>query len=482
MKFWSAVLCTGLLVVNHEEPKALDEAVPVVHHEKVSTEPVHTEEGPPENAGEHHPEGEGAEHAEGEKGGAIVPEGDGEHPAGEHAAHPVVCVLLYASVILGPAIVLMVCHEDKLIRGMTYRLIEAFITIFLAVQYFSAFDELLDAGEFQEHHVMLWALTHLVLLFFVATLAAWGLRKSSSRLAVFTACGAHYVAFSACHASEKLQGGFFTRLSEQPLFFIALLGGLAVISAATHFFRQAMSMTREEKFTDQINDLENDVIALAIGFSLANTLGAIFAGQSKFGKEHNQEAESAEGESFLQMLHEEEKSTSAILAMFFICVFATVLSVILPKPKERDGWAKSKLLDISRSAMCMLAAFGFLLTVDWLFHNYFPQRNENVKLFRDVMMAMACTCIALAAIFIMAKAGVHESADVVRTVPLAVGLTAAFAWEEVFDKAVEILSESYHIVPGPGNDAAVCKVALALLSPIFLLPMYARHVKPNVAE
>lgn len=482
MKMLSAVVCAGLLVLHHEEPAKLDEAVPVVHHEKVSTEPVHTEEGPPEDAGEHHPEG--AEPAEGEKGGSIVPEGDGEHPAGEQASHPAVCILLYASIIIGPAIVLMACHEDKLIRSMTYRLVEAFITIFIAVQYFSAFDELLDQGEFQEHHVLLWALTHLVVLFFVATLAAWGIRKNSSRLAVFTACGAHYVAFSACHTSEKMQGGFFTRLSEQPLFFIALLGGLAVISAATHFFRQAMAMTREEKFTDQINDLENDVIALCIGFSLANTLSGVFSGEiGGFGKKKDEDTEAEGGATseFLQMLHT-EKSTSAILAMFFVCVFAAVLSVILPKAKERDGWAKSKLMDIMKTTMTMTAAFTFLNTVDWIFHNHFPQRNESVKLFRDVMMAMVCTVIALAAIFTMAKAGVSETADVVRTVPLAVGLAAAFAWEEVFDRAVEILAESYHVIPGPNNDAPTIKVALALFSPLFLLPMYVRHVKPNVVD
>lgn len=507
MKFW-LLQCAALALLHHgavrvvnepaeepaaaeptaEEPTAAEEAasakhgMEVVHHEKVSTDPEHTDEPLPEGVGEHHEEGEHGHEEHGEEGGPIVP-GKGEsedgHHAGEHASHPAVCILLYATIIIGPAIVLLANASDPLLSGCTYRLLEAFITIFIAVQYFQAFDELLNVGEFAEHHAFTAAVLHLFFLFFLATIISWGVRRNSSRLAVFTACGAHYVAFSACHTAGKMQLYFFSTLDSQPLFFLALILGLAAIATLMHFFRAAMSMTKQEKFEDSIDDLENDAIALCIGYSIAHTLDYVLSGEVEhFGEKHTPDQEAEAG--FLQMGHGHE--AYAIGLMLLTALIAASMSAFLPKAKEHDSWVKTKALSIAKSTCVMTAAFTFLIGVEWVFHNAYPQHNESVKLFRDIVFALSCTLIAMAAIVLMSVVKVPHTADFSRTVPLAVGLAAAFAWEEVFDKAVDILAESYHVIPGPNNDGPAVKIILAVCSPLFLLPMYVLHIKPRVPE
>lgn len=501
MQLWS-IQCVALALLHHgavrvandPEPEAAEGAehaeehgMEVVHHDKVAVDPEHTDEPPPEGVGEHHPEGEhdGGHGEHGESGGPIVPEkgesADGHH-AGEHASHPAVCILLYTTILLGPAVVLLANSKDEMLSGMTYRLLEAFITIFIAVQYFQAFDELLEVGDFAEHHAFIAAVLHLVFLFFLATIISWGVRRKETQLAVFTACGAHYVAFSACHTSGKLQSYFFTTLDSQPLYFLALFLGLAVIAAGMHLFRAAMSMTKAEKFEDSVDDLENDAIALCIGYSIAHTLDYVLSGEIEhFGEKHtpDQAAETGE-EGFLQMGHGGHK-TYAIGLMLLTSLLAAGMSAFTPKAKEHDGWMKGKALSIVKSAFVMTSAFTFLIGMEWVFHNSYPQHNETIKLFRDIVFAISNTVIALCAIYLMSVIRIG-GADVRRTLPLAVGLAAAFAWEEVFDKAVDILAEEYHVIDGPNNDAPVVKVILALVSPLFLLPMYVLHIKPRIKE
>lgn len=304
------------------------------------------------------------------------------------------------------------------------------------------------------------------------------MRRKETQLAVFTACGAHYVAFSACHTSGKLQTYFFSTLDSQPLYFLALFLGLAVIAAGMHFFRVAMSMTKAEKFEDSVDDLENDAIALCIGYSIAHTLDYILSGEIEhFGEKHTPDQNAEEG--FLQVSHGGHK-THAIGLMLLTAALAAGMSAFTPKAKEHDAWWKGKALNIVKSAFVMIAAFTFLIGAEWIFHNAYPQHNETIKLFRDIVFAISNTVIALCAIYLMSV--IRGSADVRRTVPLAVGLAAAFAWEEVFDKAVDILAEEYHVLDGPNNDAPFVKVILAIVSPLFLLPMYVLHIKPRIKE
>ena len=103
-----------------------------------------------------------------------------------------------------------------------------------------------------------------------------------------------------------------------------------------------------------------------------------------------------------------------------------------------------------------------------------------MAIFAGVVFAVAMTAVALVTIQALSLAGVRNGSVVARSIPLAVALGAAFAWEEAFDLGVEIMVDKYQFFPK--SEGLGVNLVLAILSAATLIPTYAKHIKPKLMD
>jgi len=390
-------------------------------------------------------------------------EGDGVVEAGE-SHHHTTCVLVIATVLLVPIFTEFAMHNGRL-GQFTFRLIDTFISVFIAVMWFSAFDKLMRFHDFEEHHKVLSAVLHLLFLLVLANALAWTLRGQKVRLAALVTCGSHYVGFAACHAAGHAQLHYFDSIAYTPLYLALLLGSIIILAVVMHQARVALRMNSKQ-FEDSVGDLENDVMALCLAYVLSHSVKFALSGEIEhFGHAGGEEAE--EAHSSMQRL--------------LMCLYGLVMlgaSAIFPEAKEG---LTGKIMDIAHSSCVMSGAWGFLLALDWEFYEtFFPNRTEENEMFASVVFAYCVTGVAFTGLLLMFIFQVPAQSQLGRVLPLALGLAAAWSWEECFDVAVDILADSYSLTPH--SDGLLLKMLLAVVTPLCLLPMYLRHVKPRCLE
>jgi hypothetical protein len=367
---------------------------------------------------------------------------------------------------------------------LTMRMLEAFITIFVAVMWFSSFDKFLHVANLEGHHVVLAGVLNVCFLFLLATIVSWGFRRSDVALAIFLACGAHFVGFSACHLAGHVHMHTFPGHEQAWLFLLITIGSAACLCLALYGFRKVMGYAKHRNYEEKYADFENDVIALTISYSAAQVVKFLAVGEvDHFNNEHKHESG---GEKLLQLSREEGEESHSVtqrLIMFGFAIVSLGLSMVVPEAKESASWFTKKALDVTQSALMMCGAWGFLLAFHWEFYEVvFPDVGEesDFAVFAAVVFAVAATALALATIQVLSLAGVKSHSVVARSLPIAVALAAAFAWEEAFDLGVEVMVERYQFFPE--SEGLGVNLVLAVASALTLVPMYAKHIKPQLLE
>jgi hypothetical protein len=269
---------------------------------------------------------------------------------------------------------------------------------------------------------------------------------------------------------------YFPEMSLSLYYIGAIVLAVTVICAIMHGFRYLLGYTKDEKYEDEIDDLENDVMALTISYATTQMVKLYVVGEVEHIGGHAHKAEE-----FLQVLREEGEQHTFVqrLLMFGFSALGVGLAIFVPEAKETRTWYGNKFLEIARGSLMMCGAWGFLYAAHWeFFEVVFKGTAEDEEILGNVLFAIFTTLIALLVVQIMAWCKVKVKSIVARTVPLAVGLGAAFAWEECFDESLEALLEKYQIIPG--YDGIYLTMLLALAAPISLMPLYIKHVKPRL--
>jgi hypothetical protein len=457
-------------VESGKEEESDSGAPTTIRYEKASGEataeritPVHESEN----------EEEGKEE-EGKEGG----EGETEGETG-----PAVAVLMMAG-ILFPPVVVEFATGGGIRTKLTLRMLEAFITIFVAVLWFSAFDKIMHVADLEGHHVVLTGILNVCFLFLVATVAAWGFRRSDVAISIFLACGAHFVGFAACHTAGYVHMHVFPAHDQSWLFLLVTVGTAMVLCLGLYGFRKIMGYAKNRSYEEKYDDFENDVIALTIAYSAAQVVKFLAVGEvNHIGTDHTHEKG---GEEFVQLRREEEAESHSVtqrLIMFGFAVVTLVLSMFVPEAKESASWFTKKGLDVAQGALLMCGAWGFLLAFHWEFYEVvFPDVGEesDFAVFAAVCFSVAATAVALATIQLLSLAGVRNGSVVARSIPIAVALAAAFAWEEAFDLGIEVMVEKYQFFPK--SDGLGINLVLAVVTMFTLVPTYAKHIKPQLLE
>merc|ERR1719191_2534649 len=120
--------------------------------------------------------------------------------------------------ILFTPVVMEFANSGGIRSKLTLQMLEAFITIFVAVMWFSTFDKFLHVLDLEGHQLVFSGILNVCILFVVATVVSWGFRRSEMALAVFLACGAHFVGFATCHTAGHLHTHVFPGPKQSWLF------------------------------------------------------------------------------------------------------------------------------------------------------------------------------------------------------------------------------------------------------------------------
>lgn len=392
---------------------------------------------------------------------------EGEEGEAESEETPAVAVVLFGAIILVPIFVEYLHSANPVMQLISFRLLEYIITIFIAVIWFSTFDGLLQIGGFAGHHAILAAVVHLVLLLAVVAALQWSFKETKTPLTVLTACGAHFIGFSAAHTVGHVHITHFEEVWLGIPFVAAVALGVVVVCGGMHHVRTTAGL-RGKEYEEASNDMENDAMALAVGYAMAQAAKFALSGSAQH-FEHTHEAKE-----FLQREGEEEEHTGMSRALMFLFAFLVMgLSILVPEVEGR--WYASKAADIGKTALVMAGAFGMLLALDWQYEEAWKPEGGS-ETFAAAVFALIVTSLAFFTIFIMAQFPLRKS--VLTAVPLVVGLSCAFAWEECFDKAMDVLADHYSV----GGSHYGTKVMLAVVAPLALVPSYVRRVKPRIIE
>jgi len=112
----------------------------------------------------------------------------------------VASVIMFGLMLLGAVSFFLLMYGDPKLTLSVWQTIENVASIFIAVMWFQAFDDLLEAGGWAAHHEVLAALLHAMFLFSVCVVLSWTIKDKHRYLTALTAVGAHYISFSALHA------------------------------------------------------------------------------------------------------------------------------------------------------------------------------------------------------------------------------------------------------------------------------------------
>jgi len=396
---------------------------------------------------------------------------------------------------------MLVTSENRLIRSNTLRLIDNFVSIFLAVMWFQAFDEFLKINNFSSTHKFIGAIIHVLILFVLVNVLANVLRGQQVSLLVFTTIGAHYLSFAAIHASEHSQEHYFDGSVAMAFAFApVVLVILCSMMAIMYVFRMYMKWTENEKLEEAVEDMEIDVCALTLAFIITQAVRYTLIGKYPGDAGEAHEVNHGEGDGggeghhlFLQHVgnhhgHGHGVSHNAwhrnfMMGYTLVCLLvASFLPWGMFKKAVHGNPHLTRAVMIAHHTMVMLGAWGFMLWGEWeFFETIFV--GDTHEVFGRIVFAILCTIVAIVIVLLMAFLGDSICPYHVSTVfALALGLSCAWSWEHAFDVSVEAVAEAYHFIPGKDNDAKVLKGCTALIAPCFMIPPYIKYIKPQVMK
>eukprot|EP00930_Biecheleria_cincta_P028690 TRINITY_DN2000_c0_g1_i4.p1 TRINITY_DN2000_c0_g1~~TRINITY_DN2000_c0_g1_i4.p1 ORF type:complete len:721 (-),score=124.44 TRINITY_DN2000_c0_g1_i4:206-2368(-) len=435
--------------------------------------------------GNHH-----GEHGHGDHGhdGAEHGEAHGDHSHGGHghghsAGAHAVAVGLIATVLLVP-LVLWMALEDGLVAQLTLKMLDTFISIFLAVLWFNCFSQALvtfNVASLFPYAEEVFGLVQVLSLYAISMLVAYLWRDEKKKLITFGACAAHCIAFSGisasgitqAHASEDLADGNMEPVASL-IFCLVIIGFILLMSEANSMIWR--NKVDHGKLNHCIDELELDVMGLVGSFLITQSVRHALIGHYP-----------PLGHFFLQIDgHAGVASHPAHEAwqrMFMLgwAVGLTILSaVLLPRlDKLHGGKMMHKFVHISKVMLIMLVAWGYLLWGQWEFYEVLFHGD---LMFGNMVFAVLATLVALAVLYGMANAFgdslSSEQRETFNMMITGIGLVAAWSWEHCFNLAFNVIGQEYQV----GYKGLMPKLFLSIVIPAALLPTYVRHIKTRVIE
>eukprot|EP00929_Paragymnodinium_shiwhaense_P017069 TRINITY_DN12598_c0_g1_i1.p1 TRINITY_DN12598_c0_g1~~TRINITY_DN12598_c0_g1_i1.p1 ORF type:complete len:460 (+),score=100.31 TRINITY_DN12598_c0_g1_i1:79-1458(+) len=390
-----------------------------------------------------------------------------------HAAHATV-VGMCVTIVLGLAIFSMAASKDKATSKNTWLMLDMVVAIFIAVLYYQAIACALEKFERDlgfAHGATLTHFVHAVLLFLAAVVVSFKIRESKTNLAVFCACGAHFVSFSSMGFGVALQEHLHEHHEELGVLVAGPL--LAVILLLLYnffvFFRKKNDMDGvDDEWEDSIDDVENDYIAMAIAVVLTLTINWFIVGKYN-------SLEDIEG------IHQHtplQRKAMLIYAVISLPAGAFLASKVAEYGAASKSTGVKKTCAVGVSVITMMVAWAFLMAGQWEVAASHHAEDRVIRRLHFATLATICGLLLVLGLSRMQPRGASTlaaaEAAIAKLALVAVGLVVGFSWEQVFNEAVETMAE------GSETAELQLKFGLAIGLGGLIIPMYAWYFKPAV--
>lgn len=406
----------------------------------------------------------GSEHGSGHTHGHehVASEGDIDNALGLVASACMVPMVVFFALTPGP------------LSAMTLKLLDVFVSIFLAVIWYSVFEQFVITFRLKDRFK---GGDHCFFFLVIATLYAtacricFKLRDEAKGLIIFGGCAGHFVAFAAIGWALDAQSDF-AALQHNPAprigsFVFCLVPVL--ISCLVFFITRKAFLDKfgHHELTEVVEELQLDVICLVLTYVVTQAVGHSCLGFFPATDQH-ESMEQLEGTGHFLL-------SMSIWMSFLIAVSYTTF------PKIHHMLSCHVQIHFVKTSLLMLLAWAYLLVAHVLFHHFAAHRGE---MFMQESFSIITTFLALMVLLVIHKLELstgrwHGDALETRNISItAIALTAAWSWEHCFKEAFEIVGQRYQV----GYKGLVPKTGLALLLPMFMLPPYVSYIKVAVIE
>jgi len=376
-------------------------------------------------------------------------------------------------------VVLSMALSEGLLGVLTMKLIDTFISIFLAVLWFSAFNQVLitfDVATWFPFAKSVLCLLQLLMLYIVAITVAWLWRDKQMQLTTFTVCGAHYIAFAGIGATNHVQESAvgdewsvwsaFTALA----FVIMTVGFLSTLYVLNWAFFRSKKVG-DVRFQRSVDEMEVDIAGLVSSFLVTQAV------------QHAITGEYPHAHLLLQLMARQGMGTSSLqrtIMLGWSIVLTFVAGVCLPMLEEYtikkdDHWGRRSHRFL-KVFMVMMVAWGYLIWGTWQFKTYF----SGDPMYGHMLFASLCTFVVLGLLygFVIIQGKVtSETARETNSITVSgLSLVAAWSWEHCFTLAFDVIGHRYNV----GYQGLVPKLVMATAIPCIVIPTYVRHVRKAV--
>jgi len=399
------------------------------------------------------------------------------HGTSSEGAHSV-AVGLIATVVIVP-IVMFMAMSDWLIATLTFKMLDTFVSIFLAVLWFNTFAQFLDTFDIKQAFPLaaeFFALLQCLVLYGIALAIAYLWRDERLTMTTFCSVGAHFIAFAGILASTQSQ----RTASELPPkqwepaasfgFCIFVFTFIAGVSALTWFMWRRD--VKHEALNHAVEHLELDIVGLVVSFAVTQAVRHAIMGKFP-----------AAGHLLLQEAgHGPEHADWQVWFMFG---WATALTIVagasLPKLSalaQHGPWAE-RGVHVTKVILIMLVAWGYLLWGEW---EFYERLFKGDVMFGHMLFACIATLVCLSILYLMAvlqgRLRSPQARETQTITITGISLVAAWSWEHCFNIAIDVIGQEYEV----GYKGLVPKLVLSIAIPLVLLPTYVTHIRKRVMD
>jgi len=380
-------------------------------------------------------------------------------------------------------------HDEDIKRG-SWKVLSMTVSIFSSVLLYASIKTVV-LYFFPEVVALYVQLALYFILYCLLQLALYAIKGHDELLVVATGTiFAHVVAFSAMYVGAEIQllpspwGVRGSNALLVTLIVAAVLYGLSRVSDRIRQHFAAMDGNVDESeilWMEQVDDAENDIIALAVGFLAMQAVRFYLCGEPVPFHAHNAPPERINQTQIHELLF------AGILFGVLTCAIAYVEEhYILVRTEQADAdepeaqrTQTKRLFGLAINVSSMAMAWCLLFWGDWqLFEMGLDVRN---RVSGCILLGLTLTMLSLLSIFaldFLADNG-RMGKKALRSLILALGVLVGFSWEKAFDVAMEDIA---HTDFGLGLPPGVKVLIQTAILCVVVIPAWYKYILPHAIE
>jgi len=239
-----------------------------------------------------------------------------------------------------------------------------------------------------------------------------------------------------------------------------------VFASGSYFIRNMfvypkMREEQREECGEEIREVENDMVALSVGFMVSEVV--------RFGIH----GELPEGEPNVKDDHEQWEAW--VLYAFSIVFGVIALCFLKLQFSKEFGKKVHRILEIAKMTCIMAMAWCLLFWGQWEIFDTHLVKRENLA---RIVLALALTYYGMIQIFVLDAVADHSKSKIAkkgsRLLTKGFGLALAFAWEASFDNSIETMADGIK-----GWSPGGMKLLIACVLVAIVAPAWAKYILPK---